>query len=138
MSRQKHRPSIVPNYNRPMSTENRSRPSDLYLAIGGNISRFRKELALSQAELAARLKVTQPHVASIETGKRRISIEDLFEVAEGLKVPVTALLPLEEDTKKPGPRPKLAVAYEKLAELSEKDQGLVLGMIDSLASKPKE
>jgi len=138
MSRQKHRPSIVLNYNRPMSTENRSRPSTLYLAIGGNISRFRKELSLSQAELAARLKVTQPHVASIETGKRRISIEDLFQVAEGLKIPVTALLPLEEDPKKPGPRPKLIVAYEKLAHLAEKDQGVILAMIDSLSAKTKE
>lgn len=135
MSSQKHFTSRTSLYTHTMLTENRSRPGDLYLAIGANISRFRKELALSQAELAASLKVTQPHIASIETGKRRISIEDLFEVAQGLKVPVTALLPLDQDSKKPGPRPRLTLAYEKLTQLSDKDQALVLAMIDSLSSK---
>ena len=107
--------------------------------IGKNISRFRKELSLSQAELSSRIGLSQTHLASIEVGVRRISLEDLYKVTEAFKVSVAALLPSEEDPKKPGPRPKLTVACEKLTQLPEKEQSIVIALIDSLSSaKTKE
>lgn len=89
---------------------------------------------MSQTELAIPLEITQPHMAGIETGRRRISLEALLKVCEVLHVSLLDLLPSPQDPKKPGPRPKLAVAYEKLTQLPEKEQNAVLVMIDSLSN----
>ena len=125
-------------YTCPMPEETRSQPSSLYVEVGRTISKFRKELDLSQSQLAKQVGIGQPLIASIELGTRRVSLEDLLKVCEALHVSVTELLPAPQAPKKPGPRPKLVVAYEKLTQLPEKDQGVILAMIDSLASKTKE
>jgi len=117
-----------------MSEEKRSQPGSLYLEVGKNITRYRKELSLSQTELAPKIGISQTHLASIELGVRRISLEDLYKVARFFKISIADLLPSEVSSKKPGPRPKLAVAYEKLTGLSEKEQNAVMVMIDSLAA----
>lgn len=118
-----------------MSVQIRSRPSSLYADVGKNISRFRKELSLSQAELASQVGITQSLIATIEIGTRRISLEDAVKVAEVLHVSIDQLLPASHESKKPGPKPKIAVAYDKLNQLSEKDQSVVMAMIDSLSAK---
>jgi DNA-binding XRE family transcriptional regulator len=107
----------------------------LYTAIGKNIGGFRKELSLSQAKLANLIGMSQQHLASIEVGVRRIAIEDMIKICDVLHVTINELLPAKETTRKPGPRPKLSITCEKLAQLSEKDQSVVIAMIDSLANK---
>lgn len=118
-----------------MSDPIRTPPGDLYIKVGENIARFRKEISLSQVDLAKKVGITQPHLASIEGGNRRISLEDLIKVCQALHITTNQVLPETGGPKKPGPRPKLAVAYEKLLTLQEKDQSAILAMIDSLAEK---
>ena len=113
-------------------------PSKVYQALGKTIAAYRADLGLSQATLAKQLGVAQQLVAAFEAGTRRISVEDLLRLSIIFKVPVATLFTDGQDSKKPGPRPKLVVAYEKLTQFSEKDQGVILAMIDSLSAKTKE
>jgi transcriptional regulator with XRE-family HTH domain len=78
--------------------------------------------------------MSQQYLAAIEVGERRIQIEELIRICDILHVAINELLPIQKATKKPGPRPKIAVAYEKLVALPEKEQNAVMVMIDSLAS----
>lgn len=58
-----------------------------------NIRRFRKEKRLSQAELAKKTnKLNQSQIAKIETGRRSISTNDLFDIAQALGIDAEKLL----------------------------------------------
>lgn len=64
-----------------------------YAQIGHKVRLAREEVGLSQEELGKRLNCSGVTVSSWETGKRRISLEDLHRVARVLRKPLTFLLP---------------------------------------------
>lgn len=117
-----------------MSNKIRNQRNPLYVELGKNISSFRKDLSINQTILSSQIGMSQQYLASIEAGIRRIQIEELLKLCEVLHVSVNEILPLPKPTKKTGPRPKLAVACEKLTQLPEKEQNAVMVMIDSLAA----
>jgi transcriptional regulator with XRE-family HTH domain len=57
-----------------------------------NIKARRKELGLTQAQLAKKLKVSQPFIAQIESGDASLSIATLADMAEKLATSPSALL----------------------------------------------
>jgi transcriptional regulator with XRE-family HTH domain len=64
---------------------------------GKNISRIRRKLGLTQAELQQRCKrrglsISRPVIAKIETGARSVSDKELVAFANALNVRVTLLL----------------------------------------------
>jgi len=72
-----------------------------YKLIGKRIRQAREERGMNQAELAEAIGFSAPSVTYFETGKRRISIEDLEKVAEVLHKPITYFIsrePLDERT----------------------------------------
>jgi transcriptional regulator with XRE-family HTH domain len=109
----------------------------IYTTIGENLAHIRKELGITQAELASKLNTSQQLIASYEAGTRRIHLQTLIAIAEILHVSVVDLLSQTEQYKKPGPRPKIALSFEKLISLPEKDRALVISMIESLATARK-
>ena len=109
----------------------------LYVELGKNIASFRKDLSLSQSELASRIGMSQQYLAAIEIGERRIQIEELLKLCDLLHISINEVLPVSKIQKKPGPRPKIAIAYEKLVSLQEKEQNAVMIMIDSLSTANK-
>jgi len=62
-----------------MTTEN----TILHTLLGRRIAELRKGTGLSQSELASRLsrKRTQAWVSTVETGRRIVNVDDLFEIA---------------------------------------------------------
>jgi transcriptional regulator with XRE-family HTH domain len=54
--------------------------------VGHNIRRIRTQAGLSQEELAYRAKLHRTYISSIERGERNVSIENIFAIAEALKV----------------------------------------------------
>jgi len=60
--------------------------------VGHNIRRIRTQAGLSQEELAYRAKLHRTYISSIERGERNVSIENIFAIAEALKVPPGDLL----------------------------------------------
>jgi transcriptional regulator with XRE-family HTH domain len=60
--------------------------------VGHNIRRIRTQAGLSQEELAYRAKPHRTYISSIERGERNVSVENIFAIAEALKVPPGDLL----------------------------------------------
>ena len=60
--------------------------------IGTNIRQKRKELKLSQEELAFRAKIDRSYLAEIEKGKINISILKLEQIANALEINIDELL----------------------------------------------
>jgi transcriptional regulator with XRE-family HTH domain len=60
--------------------------------VGHNIRRIRTQAGLSQEELAYRAKLHRTYISSIERGERNVSVENIFAIAEALKVPPGDLL----------------------------------------------
>ena len=53
--------------------------------LGRNVARIRRACGLSQAELAARAKVTQALVSAVELAKANPTLESLDRLARALK-----------------------------------------------------
>jgi transcriptional regulator with XRE-family HTH domain len=60
--------------------------------FGQNVRRIRTEAGLSQEELAYRAKLHRTYISSIERGQRNVSVENIFAIADALKVPPGDLL----------------------------------------------
>jgi len=56
-------------------------------SVGEELRRLRREVALSQRELAARTGVPQPNIAAYESGRRQPSSETLERLGTVLRVP---------------------------------------------------
>jgi DNA-binding XRE family transcriptional regulator len=54
--------------------------------FGQNVRRIRKEAGLSQEELAFRAKLHRTYISSVERGERNVSVENIFAIADALKV----------------------------------------------------
>lgn len=63
-----------------------------YKKIGYRISRCRKRMKISQAELAELTNLSVGYISHIETGKKKPSLEVLVRVSEALNVTVDRLL----------------------------------------------
>ncbi|MDD7403429.1 MAG: helix-turn-helix transcriptional regulator [Butyribacter sp.] len=53
--------------------------------IGNNIKRRRKELNMTQAELAERAQISDVHISHIETAKVAMSLESLLAICKALR-----------------------------------------------------
>jgi len=68
---------------------------DLLLVIAGNVVKYRKQLGLTQEELAYKAEIDRTYIGYIENAKQNISTEKLCAIAKALKVDVSDLLKRE-------------------------------------------
>lgn len=54
--------------------------------VGKRIKELRNKLGISQEELASRSEIHRTYIASLEVGKRNVSIETLEKVVKALEV----------------------------------------------------
>lgn len=59
--------------------------------IGNRIRELRKETGLSQEKFAAKIGMDRTYFASVELGKKNISIVNLEKIADGLNVSLAEL-----------------------------------------------
>jgi len=64
--------------------------STMYEALGQRISKRRKSLGLTQEMLAERADFSRASVASIEAGRQRISLDQLYDLASALELDTLA------------------------------------------------
>ena len=69
--------------------------SENILLVGQNICQYRKELGISQVELAQILGINKRTLCSYEKGFRKVPINLLPKIADCLKVSADRLLGLE-------------------------------------------
>lgn len=74
---------------------------EIYKRIGQRIKTAREQVGLSQADLSQKLDYNSAATIShFESGLRKISIEDLFRIAQVLQVPVEYFYSVDGETKK--------------------------------------
>jgi len=73
----------------------------LYTITGQLIRKTREERGLTQAELAAAVSLTRASITNIESGKQKLLLHTLYDIAIALSVEPSALLPKLADTRGP-------------------------------------
>jgi transcriptional regulator with XRE-family HTH domain len=68
----------------------------IYNTVGASIRKAREDQRISQEELSARLQLTRTSVSNFERGRQHIQLHTLYEIAQILDVPISALLPERE------------------------------------------
>lgn len=59
--------------------------------LGYRIRELRKDMGLSQEKFALKIGMDRTYLASVEAGKRNISIENIKKIADGLGVSLSKL-----------------------------------------------
>ena len=65
----------------------------LYKRLGATIKAQRRALGLTQQQLANQLGTSRASLASVETGRQRVLVHQLYELASQLNISVHELLP---------------------------------------------
>ena len=112
----------------PMSAEERA----FFERLGLRVAALRKEIGLTQAQLAESLGNSQQQIVSFEKGRRRMQVFMLPRLASALGVSVEELLGDQSRPKKRGPTPALQRQLEQLARLPKSKQQFVSAMIETL------
>ncbi len=71
---------------------------DLLQVLASNVVKYRKQLGLTQEELAFKAEIDRTYIGYIENAKQNISIEKLCAIASALKVDISDLLKREVQT----------------------------------------
>lgn len=61
---------------------------DIKVAYGKNVRLIRKDKGISQEKLAELSELDRTYISDIENGKRNVSIETVFKIADALKTPI--------------------------------------------------
>ena len=64
--------------------------------VGNNLKTFRRELGLTQADLAERVGVARVSINSIETGRFIPTIETALQISKALDIPIDKIFWLKE------------------------------------------
>ncbi len=65
----------------------------LYEALGRLVRSHRERAQLTQDELARRVGMTRTSITNIESGRQKVQIHTLYQIARSLEVSPNALLP---------------------------------------------
>lgn len=109
---------------------------EYFKVLGSRVAHLRKELGLTQVQLAETLGISQQMVASYEVGRRRIPVSMLPSLAQALKVQTDALLGNETKTRsKRGPASQLQRSIERISELPKPKQRFVMEMLETVLAQ---
>lgn len=67
-------------------------------AFGLRVQQLRKQSGLSQEKFALSIEMDRTYLASVEAGKRNISIVNIKKIADGLNIPLRDLFDHIEDS----------------------------------------
>ncbi len=102
--------------------------------VGRRVRELRASRGLTQAELARKLGMPQPNVSEIERGGRGLTVHQAVRLAKALGVTTDAILQgaTEGTAARPGTSLKLRRRLQKIEELPEARQRVVLKLLDAL------
>ncbi|MBD2001419.1 helix-turn-helix transcriptional regulator [Leptolyngbya sp. FACHB-541] len=70
---------------------NQNDQSDIKRRFGKAVRRRRRELDISQEELAERAELHRTYISGIERGERNTSLENIEKIAKALEISIAAL-----------------------------------------------
>lgn len=100
--------------------------------VGETIKRKRKELNLTQAQLAEMIGSDEYYISAIETGKRKPGSKFLTALSNALNIPTDTLFGMESNIVLSN---KVTELESKLLLLNEQDREMLLEMFNSLADR---
>jgi len=101
-------------------------------ALGARVAQRRKELGLTQAEVAEALGIAQQTYGGYEVGRHRIPVSLLPAIAHELGIEAAVLLGIEEDThRKRGPASKFQRYLDQIGQLPKTQQKFLLQMLET-------
>lgn len=107
-----------------------------FAQLGTRVADLRKELGLTQQQLADALGTTQQQVASYEVARLRIPASMLPRMARALGVTLETLIGDEQrPIAKRGPAPKLQQQIERIQQLPRSQQKFVMQMLDTVLAQ---
>ena len=104
-----------------------------YVQLGQRITEARKAQGLTQTQLAEALGIAQQTLAHYEGGKLRVAVALLAPLAQTLGVSVEELVgaPTKRAGKR-GPTPRLQQQIERLSDLPQAKQRMVMEMLEGV------
>jgi transcriptional regulator with XRE-family HTH domain len=103
-----------------------------FAALGNRIARYRKELGLTQTQLAQSLGIAQQTLAHYEAARLRVPASMLPTLAEIFGLSVDELLGHKTGTAKRGPTSKLQRQIEQIGRLPKAKQRFVSEMLETV------
>ncbi|MBR1561002.1 MAG: helix-turn-helix transcriptional regulator [Clostridia bacterium] len=64
---------------------------DILAQLGDRIKTLRSEAGLSQEKFALKINMDRTYLASVEAGKRNISLRNIKKIADGLNISISEL-----------------------------------------------
>lgn len=95
---------------------------DLYQVLGGKIRDARTSRQLSQGDVAQRLSLSRSSITNIENGLQKISLLDLYKVAEAFEIDLVELLPARLELTQPQTPPNDKIDSDNRFSSSEKKE----------------
>jgi len=106
-----------------------------FKALGARIAGLRKDLGITQVQLAETMDVSQQTVASWEVGRRGVPVSSLPLLARTLGVSVEALIGEKTPPAKRGPAPVIQRQIERLNSLPKAQQKVVMQMLEGVLNQ---
>jgi len=75
-----------------MAKQTKTNKTDPRLLFGSNIARLRKEIGLSQEQLALESGIARSYLGGVERGQRNIALINICKLADALKLDPSELL----------------------------------------------
>jgi DNA-binding XRE family transcriptional regulator len=107
----------------------------LYRRIGESVRRRRKEVGMTQSQVAAEVGVLRTSVTNIETGRQKAPLHLLFKICAALGIETSTVIPENAEVVRPYAvpvevdgeirfmPPKAAVALERLRGSEPREEG---------------
>jgi transcriptional regulator with XRE-family HTH domain len=109
-----------------------------FQALGARVAQARKDADLTQVQLAERLGIPQPQLASYEVGRRRVPVSLLPRLARALAMPIETLIADDGPPPPPlrrGPASRLQQQVDAISQLPRAKQKFVVEMLDTVLAQ---
>lgn len=77
--------------------KNRNLNNQILVRFGKKIRALRTEKGMTQEEMAERADFSRSYYTEIETGKRNVSLLNLYKLAKALEIPLSRLVNFDEE-----------------------------------------
>lgn len=109
--------------------------------LGAKLKKLRKEKGITQDKLSEKLDLSPRYIGKIEAGMIKPSMDTFRKLADFFQVPIEYLVSETEEANSLATVPirnkALLQAFMEVDQMNNKDQELVLGLIDAVVMRNK-
>lgn len=118
----------------PMAISKQERA--FFAELGERIAQRRRDQAITQAQLAEVLGVSQQTIQAYEVGRRRIPVSALAPLANTLHLAIEELLGASPAaSRRRGPPPRLQQHMERISQLPKPKQRFVMEILETVLTQ---